>query len=474
MTKFIKTNKIFIFFFFAVTLIAVFFPPSADDLGWATSQGAALLEKGFKNYNGRYLGNLLAVSLTRIGLFLAPIKAFVFTAILFYIKKLSPKASDFALIICAVLMLIPLPLFIQGFVWTAGFTNYTVSALLLLIAADLILNGKCNAVNAILLFIIGICCQLFMETYTIFALVSGIAAIIFSLKKKNGTVKSISFFAGAIIGTVIMFSNGVYRKIAAGDDVYQKMAPGSESGLLSKALFAIKSLVSTVSQEAVIACIPAIIITLILAIMLIKKQAKFKTAFWSLFGAMLASVVAFPVVFLIIKDLEKASFCLGAFLLFYFAACAVAVIGMESKESKVRIGILFVMLLVMCAPLSVVFPVGPRCFAGANVLLMLIICEMAKDISLSLSPKALRVVSGLLAVVVAIDVACYSTVFFSNKNKIETIRTQAEQGNRQIVIEHTKLYFFVYSIDTENKAPKYMQRFCEYYGLPEDIEIIYK
>ena len=31
-----------------------------------------------------------------------------------------------------------------------------------------------------------------------------------------------------------------------------------------------------------------------------------------------------------------------------------------------------------------------------------------------------------------------------DKNKIETIRTQAEQGNKQIVIEHTKLYFFVY------------------------------
>lgn len=474
MTKFIKTNRIYIVFFFAVMLIAVFFPPSADDLGWATSQGAALLEKGFKNYNGRYLGNLLAVSLTRIGLFLAPIKAFVFTAILFYVKKLSPKASEFSLIICATLMLIPLPLFIQGFVWTAGFTNYTVSALFLLVAADLILNGKCNAVNTILLFVLGVCCQLFMETYTIFTLVAGIAAIIFSTKSKNGTVKSIGFFTGAVIGAIIMFSNGVYRKIAAGDDVYQKMAPGSESGLLSKALYAIKSLFSIVSQEAVIACIPAITVTLIFAILLIKKQTKFKTAFWSLFGAMLASVAAFPVVFLITKNIEKASFCLGAFLLFYFAACTVAVIGMENKESKARIGVLFAMLLIMCVPLSVVFPVGPRCFAGANILMMLIICEMEKSIELHSSRKALKIVSAFLAAVIAIDVACYSVVFFSNKNKIETIRTQAEQGNKQIVIEHTKLYFFVYSIDTENKAPKYMQRFCEYYGLPEDIEIIYK
>ena len=77
MLDFIKSKKLYIIFFFSITAIAALFPPSADDLGWATSQGAALLERGFSNYNGRYLGNLLAVSLTRIGLLLTPIKAFV-------------------------------------------------------------------------------------------------------------------------------------------------------------------------------------------------------------------------------------------------------------------------------------------------------------------------------------------------------------------------------------------------------------
>ena len=90
------------------------------------------------------------------------------------------------------------------------------------------------------------------------------------------------------------------------------------------------------------------------------------------------------------------------------------------------------------------------------------------------SKKALKTVTALLSLVVVIDLICYSVVGLSNKNKINTIREQAAQGNKQIVIEHTRFSFFVYSIDTENHSPKYMQRFCEYYGLPEDIEIIYK
>jgi hypothetical protein len=116
-----------------------------------------------------------------------------------------------------------------------------------IISADLILNGKSNALNAILLLPLGIACELFMETYTIFALVCGAVAIIYSAVNKNALFKSISFFIGGIIGAVIMFSNGIYRKIAAGDDVYQKI-PVNEGGFINKIINALKSLFSTVSN----------------------------------------------------------------------------------------------------------------------------------------------------------------------------------------------------------------------------------
>lgn len=472
MLDFIKSKKLYICFFFAVLVISAFFPPSADDLGWATSQGAALLKKGFENYNGRYLGNILAVSLTRIGLLLAPLKAFVLTAILFYTQKLSAAKSDFSLLLCAVLLLIPSPLFVQGFVWTAGFTNYTVSALLIMVSADLIINRKSCAINAFFLMILGIACQLFMETYTIFTLVAGATAIIYSAVKKKGTAKSVCFFIGAVAGTAIMFSNGIYSKIANGDNVYQQI-PVNEGGIFNKLFKALASLFSVVSYNAVIACIPAILVVTVLSVMLIKKSAKLKKAFWAAFSLMIVSVLAFPAVYLITRRLETAYYTLGAFLLFFFATAAVAVAGITEAKTKTKTAVLFAMLLVLCVPLSIVYPVGPRCFVGAYILILIAICELLKEFEFAGNKKTVKFISAAFALVFIFDLICYSTVFFSNKNKIESIRSQAEQS-KQVVIERTKLSFFVYAIDSETSSAKYMQRFCEYYDLPEDIQITYK
>ena len=48
MLDFIKSKKLYIIFFFAVTAIAALFPPSADDLGWATSQGVLFVSTSQK------------------------------------------------------------------------------------------------------------------------------------------------------------------------------------------------------------------------------------------------------------------------------------------------------------------------------------------------------------------------------------------------------------------------------------------
>ena len=90
-------KSFFVLFFLSIALIAVFFSPSADDLGWATSQGQVLFENGFRNYNGRYLGNLCAVAFTRIPALLPPVKAFSLTAILFFVSKLSANTPRFSL-----------------------------------------------------------------------------------------------------------------------------------------------------------------------------------------------------------------------------------------------------------------------------------------------------------------------------------------------------------------------------------------
>ena len=126
-------TKYLIFFFIAITVIAFFFPPSADDLGWATSQGWKLLENKFKDYNGRYLGNIFALIFSRIPIFLPFIKGFTLTSLLKLIQIFSYNKSKEFLIISSIFLAIPTRLFIQAFVWTAGFSNYYFSLLIIML-----------------------------------------------------------------------------------------------------------------------------------------------------------------------------------------------------------------------------------------------------------------------------------------------------------------------------------------------------
>ncbi len=48
-----------------LTILAFFFPYSGDDWMWGTFSRMKLLKEGFLDYNGRYLGNLVVILLTR-------------------------------------------------------------------------------------------------------------------------------------------------------------------------------------------------------------------------------------------------------------------------------------------------------------------------------------------------------------------------------------------------------------------------
>ena len=124
MKKLLKENKFYIIYFVAVSLLAFLFPLSGDDLTWVTSDGMNLLKNSFENYNGRYLGNISAIVLTRLD-FLRPfVKGFTLTAILYFIQKFSGNSSRDFVNFSGMLLLFPSMMLIQGVVWTAGFANY--------------------------------------------------------------------------------------------------------------------------------------------------------------------------------------------------------------------------------------------------------------------------------------------------------------------------------------------------------------
>ena len=60
-----KTYLLYIFLFAFLFLLTYYFPYSNDDWAWGSKTGLERLQNGFKDYNGRYLGNLLVILLTR-------------------------------------------------------------------------------------------------------------------------------------------------------------------------------------------------------------------------------------------------------------------------------------------------------------------------------------------------------------------------------------------------------------------------
>ena len=63
-----RFEAIYLAAFFAVfSALAFLFPLSGDDWAWGSSIGMDRLHTLFRDYNGRYAGNLAALLLTRVG-----------------------------------------------------------------------------------------------------------------------------------------------------------------------------------------------------------------------------------------------------------------------------------------------------------------------------------------------------------------------------------------------------------------------
>lgn len=119
----IKKNKeiiimslILLLFIFLCSL----FPYTGDDWAWGSSIGIQRLESFFENYNGRYVGNLIVLLLTRVNILRVIVMAITMFGIIYLSYKLTNK-KKFSLFLLATLLILALPklIFRQAIVWTS-------------------------------------------------------------------------------------------------------------------------------------------------------------------------------------------------------------------------------------------------------------------------------------------------------------------------------------------------------------------
>lgn len=475
-------------FFLVVVLTACFFPPVADDFAWAGNAGMELFRRGFADYNGRYLGNLCALVLPRLGLALPLVKGLVLTGILWLLQKLNGRGDKAFLYLAAIVLLLPGPLFSQAVAWTAGFSNYTVSILLMMMCMWLVFDraeasGLKKAAIYIAVCVLGFAGQLFMEPFTLFSLVVSLSGFLYWCKKRKGfDALSFIYLLSCLAGAAVMFSNGVYEKVLQGADVYQKLAGHSQTPI-ELILNAAKSMLGTVPRNGLSACFPALILIAVFSLLLLKHgqkaNRKIRCAVYALYGLSLVFLCVYLAQYARTGLPETAQYMTGLFCVAFASAAGIAACHCLPPPARGKTGLLFLALLVLTGPLCLVDPVGPRCFTGAAVLLLLIAGEFFAALRAQRKPNQgradvlARALQCLLAALCVWNLFCYSQAYVSNEKKIDTIRTQVAAGNREVRLPHTKFHTLIYALDGEVDSRKLHNYFCDYYGFPREIQIVY-
>ena len=117
-----ENNKIWLRYIICFGLIAILcylFPYTGDDWAWGSKIGIDRLNNWFENYNGRYVGNLIVLAITRSNLLKAVIMSFCLTGIVALCEYIFKRKWVFY-VSCVALVLIPKLIFRQAVVWTAG------------------------------------------------------------------------------------------------------------------------------------------------------------------------------------------------------------------------------------------------------------------------------------------------------------------------------------------------------------------
>ena len=384
------------------------------------------------------------------------------------------------LIISAILvMLVHYRIGAQAIAWVSGFTNYVVPTLLLLVYLNVSKRlfdpdasaGEEKGSQCAGLVLLGISIALFMENITLAALAVSFTMLVYGRVTKGCFSKlQISFFIGALVGAFIMFSNGAYWMIAAGEDGYRNLSGSmldKVSGTISYYLVA--------NNWAVLVCILLVFVYCLIvscdggsAEKHGKKTIAIKTLFCIIFFVLCAFSVY--VVFIANSDAGKLRNALAAIMsvIFLIALFAHSIRYRSEVQGKMCIFVLAT-IIVLVAPLLVVNPIGPRNFFPTYALECTIACIMW-DRHISDSSLMLKLV--LVVIFAAVLVrwfAVYKTVFDADTARYDAVMEAVESGERSIPVSRLPYAGYVHTPDPEEGI--WETRYKLFYHIPKEFDI---
>ena len=464
--------------FLALFALAWFFPYSGDDWAWGSRIGTERLHSWFEMYNGRYVGNLFVLVMTRSNLAKALIMSVCLTGILVCIEKIGGGKWAFYLG-GLFLILTPKLVFRQAVVWTAGFSNYAVSAFLTLIYVAYVypLLEKGEMTRRIWhcapLFVLGAAGSLIMEPVTIYNVVLGAGVIVYCcIVYRKAAAQHVAYLAGALSGAVYMFSNSAYHVIAEQGDDYRSMAGDGVLATMKE------NFLNVIYEEFFLNNV-WLNIAMAAACVLLYRQVEKKSR-------MVQICLGYYILYCVFAVFSSFGIQTGAktegFMYAEGAATALAVLSLAAfalwfGRQKYCLWKMFFWtgsIFCLTAPLLVVTPIGSRCFFITYVMFIGFLAELCRHL-----PGRVRAWMGGRAfasactAVAGVGLLFYLSIFTSvrqaERDRLAHIQKELEQGKREIEILHLPYESYIW-VPTPTEEP-WGERYKLFYGIPEDVQL---
>lgn len=483
---FLGISAFVIAFFFSLSYL---FPYTGDDWAWGSQLGLDRLNCFFYDYNGRYLGNLLVILLTRFKILNVIAMTVSYYGACYLCVKYAKNKRLLILVFSVVLFLaMPREMFSQAIVWTSGYTNYVPGALMSLLYIVIIKNvtGKelpeYKKYTVVLTFLLGLLGALFMENVTLFNIALGFAVIVYAkIKFKSFFSAHAGFFIGALAGAAIMFTNGAYLNILKGEDAYRSTA--DEQISLFETIDA--HLLSTVYNLVIsnyMMCIIATVLLCLLVYACSKRASKRKrTAV-----ALLLTVNCIATVLIVLRntvigteaeelfEFLKYKISLNVIAWAYILSLAIISYVCIDKEKRLRLMLPLMCVPVAVAPLLVINPIGPRCFFIAYLLMMVylsaLLSYLMSECDLKLSNRGGIITAFVLLVIqCAIYLNIFIPIYMCDVKRNEFAKIQSDNNDSVICICNLPNSHYLWC--SSPRIDLWSDRYKAFHGLKEDAKL---
>ena len=461
-------------------------PYTHDDWDWGLPIGLEWWRTGAMN--NRYVGTFFVIVMTRSRI----VKTLVMGLTMFALPMLAAVAAEpgdraknrFPLFLlgCGLLMTMPAVSWRQTYGWVSAFANFVVLGVWMLLLILLARRGTEKGYRGYgipaALFLLALTGQLFAENVTALMAAAAVGLVIWSWIARRGRASALALLAGALIGLGLMFYNPIYQDLASTGyalEGIRHLTFSLDEGL-TRILFVVIRRYFEIVLPALFESFPTVWAAVCVgALYWVWTRRRVPRLLLILAGLICAGAVGNALWTMEMLRLDGGWVhpwpLLRAALPFAVVILLLAalVCSMDWRAWLPRLVLLGGALALML-PFAVLEEIGPRCCFPSAVLLLVLALSLLADLPWG---TVGTVGAGLLlAAALAFHLQIFQVIGNCYALREQLMREAVEQGADRVILP-TEQWRYFYTWGHNPQGEERAAHFRAFYGLPEDMELIF-